>query len=154
MSLAAKFKKHVEIGGHFKSNESQREELFQQAEQLGITVMVANCDRARSRSAVLRAIAKAVDYPQFFGNDLDALYDCLSETVMDQPKGLYLWLDRLHTGDEIIGQAAEDIIQTLDDVADYATNKERRFVYTIVHAGKHDEPEPGVAPEPYLRRDD
>lgn len=154
MSLAEKFKKHIEIGGHFKSEEGQQEALFQQAEQLGITVMVANCDRARSRSAVLRAIAKAVDYPQFFGSDLDALYDCLCETVMDQSKGLYLWLDRLHTGDEIIAQAAEDIIQTLDDVADYAATKERHFIYTIVHAGKHEEPEPGVAPEPYLRRDD
>src|SRR5690625_1833462 len=123
MSLTSKFNKHVEIGGHFKSTESHREELFQEAEQLGITVMVANCDRARSRSAVLRAIAKAVDYPQFFGNDMDALYDCLSETVVDQQTGLYLWLDCLHTADDVIGAATEDIVQVLDDVADYATNK-------------------------------
>ncbi|HLR28985.1 MAG TPA: barstar family protein [Paenalcaligenes sp.] len=154
MSLTAKFNKHVEIGGHFKSTESHREELFQEAEQLGITVMVADCDRARSRSAVLRAIAKAVDYPQFFGNDMDALYDCLSETVVDQQKGLYLWLDRLHTADDVIGAATEDIVQVLDDVADYATNKGRKFIYTIIHGGKHEAPEPGVAPEPYLRRDD
>src|SRR5690625_15124 len=104
MSLATKFKQHVNIGGHFKTDEKHQQALFQEAEQLGLTVMVANCDRARSRSAVLRAIAKAVDYPQFFGNDMDALYDCLCETVMDQPEGLYLWLDALHTGDDVIGQ--------------------------------------------------
>ncbi|HLS17504.1 MAG TPA: barstar family protein [Paenalcaligenes sp.] len=154
MSLATKFKQHVNIGGHFKTDEKHQQALFQEAEQLGLTVMVANCDRARSRSAVLRAIAKAVDYPQFFGNDMDALYDCLCETVMDQPEGLYLWLDALHTGDDVIGQATADIVQSLDDVADYATNKGRKFIYTIIHAGKHADPEPGVAPEPYLRRDD
>src|SRR5690625_8050476 len=101
MSLTSKFNKHVEIGGHFKSTESRREELFQEAEQLGITVMVANCDRARSRSAVLRAIAKAVDYPQFFGNDMDALYDCLSDTLVDQATGLSLCLDRC-LADEVV----------------------------------------------------
>src|SRR5690625_7983953 len=96
MSLTSKFNKHVEIGGHFKSTESHREELFQEAEQLGITVMVANCDRARSRSAVLRAIAKAVDYLQFFGNDIVAFYVCFSNTVVCKKNVMSFWLICLH----------------------------------------------------------
>jgi len=154
MSVGQRFQKHIKVGGQFKSREKHRGLLTQEAEDFGLAVVVADCDRARSRSAVLRAIAKAVDYPQFFGNDLDALYDCLRETVMEQKIGVYLWLDRLHTADEVIGQATEEIIDTLNDVTDYSNNKDRVFVYTINHAGKHEAPEPGVSPEPYLRGDD
>ncbi|ETH99666.1 barstar domain protein, partial [Bordetella pertussis STO1-CHOM-0012] len=56
--------------------------------ELGMSLLVADCDRARSRSAVLRAIAKAVDFPEYFGGNLDALYDCLCDTVLDHKTGI------------------------------------------------------------------
>lgn len=154
MSLGVTFQEHIKVGGLFEATPEQQAALSEQAQEAGLAVMVAECDRARSRSAVLRAVAKAVDYPEFFGNDLEALYDCLCETVLDQKGGLYLWFNKLHTGDDIIAQASKDVFEVCADVVDYASSKERVFVYSIIHAGKHSAPEPGVAPTPYLGRDE
>src|SRR5690625_839650 len=154
MSPGQLFQAHIQQGGLFEAPAGQQARLNELAQTSGLTVMMAECDRARSRSAVLRAVAKAVDYPEFFGNDLEALYDCLCETVLDQKGGLYLWFNKLHTGDDIIAQASKDVFEVCADVVDYASSKERVFVYSIIHAGKHSAPEPGVAPTPYLGRDE
>ncbi|MCQ9617150.1 barstar family protein [Paenalcaligenes niemegkensis] len=119
------------------------------AQDAEITVGVVECDRARNCSAVLRAIVKAVDYPDYFGSDLDALYDCLCDTVLDQKTGLYLWFNKLHTGDPSLESHAQAILSVCNDAADFASTKDRIFAYTVIHAGKHPEPEPGVSPTPY-----
>ena len=79
------------------------------AHELGLALFVANCDPARSRSAVLRAIVKAVDFPEYFGGNLDALYDCLCDTVLDHKVGVVLWLYRLHSGDPALEEDAARI---------------------------------------------
>ena len=109
-------------------------------------------DRARSRSAVLRAVVKAVDFPEYFGGNLDALYDCLCDTVLDHKNGLFLWFHKLHSGDPALAEDAKAIVAVCDDVVDFAANNDRRFAYTVVHAGKHPDPEPGEHPAPYGER--
>lgn len=136
-------------GGPIDATESQYNDIFAAAKATDMAAITIECDRARSRSAVLRAIVKAVDYPEFFGNDLDALYDCLCDTVLDQKTGLYLWFNKLHTGDPVLAEDAAAIISICNDVSDFATNKGRYFGYTVIHAGKHPEPDPGVTPTPY-----
>jgi RNAse (barnase) inhibitor barstar len=119
------------------------------ANELGLSLVVADCDRARNRSAVLRAIAKAVDFPEFFGGNLDALYDCLCDTVLDQKLGTVLWLYKLHTGDPILSADAEKIVSVCADAADFARENGRCFAFVVEHAGKHPDEIPGVAPSPY-----
>src|SRR5690625_5476918 len=80
MSPGQLFQAHIQQGGLFEAPAGQQAQLNELAQASGLTVMMAECDRARSRSAVLRAVAKAVDYPEFFGNDLEALYDCLTRS--------------------------------------------------------------------------
>ena len=149
MSESHKLQELLQAGGLVTATEQQQAQIFAMAELADITVGVVECDRARSRSAVLRAIVKAVDYPDFFGSDLDALYDCLCDTVMDQKVGLYLWFNNLHTGDPVLAEHAEAILSVCNDVVDFASNKDRLFAYSVIHAGKHPDPEPGVAPTPY-----
>ncbi|MEZ2720463.1 barstar family protein [Paenalcaligenes hominis] len=139
----------LQNGGLIEATESQQEGIFALAQAADITSVTVECDRARSRSAVLRAIVKAVDFPEFFGNDLDALYDCLCDTVVDQKAGLYIWFNKLHTGDPALADDAQAIISVCNDVADFASNKGRYFAYTVIHAGKHPDPDPGIAPTPY-----
>src|SRR5690606_40614839 len=74
-------------GGALEHDGLQKEAVVEASRELGLALLVADCDRARSRSAVLRAIAKAVDFPEYFGGNLDALYDCLCDTVLDQKVG-------------------------------------------------------------------
>ena len=63
---------------------------------------VAQCDKARSRSAVFRAVVKAVDYPQFFGSSFDSFFDCLCDSLLDQKAGLVLIFEKLHSADPAI----------------------------------------------------
>lgn len=124
------------------------------ATEAGLTVFVVDCDRARSRSAVLRAVVKAIDYPEFFGGNLDALYDCLCDTVSDQKAGLFLWFRHLHSGDPALAEDSQAIRSICDDVVEYGQNNERVFAYAIQHAGAHPDPEPGVDPTPYSGREE
>ena len=119
------------------------------ARDAGLTAFVVDCDRARSRSAVLRAVVKAVDYPEYFGGNLDALYDCLCDTMLDQKDGLFLWFRHLHSGDPALAEDAVAIEAVCEDAIEFASNNDRRFAYAIQHAGKHPDPEPGVDPTPY-----
>jgi RNAse (barnase) inhibitor barstar len=144
-SLLSKLQK----GGLVDVSSSEQVEVVKAAEEAGLAAFVVDCDRARSRSAVLRAVVKAVDFPEFFGGNLDALYDCLCDTVIDQKVGLFLWFHNLHSGDPGLEKDAAAIESVCMDVVEYAANNGRQFAFHIVHAGRHPDPEPGVAPTPY-----
>lgn len=149
MSQAQSLQKKLQKGGLIDVSAVSQEEALNAARAAGMTALVVDCDRARSRSAVLRAVVKAVDFPEFFGGNLDALYDCLCDTVLDHKNGLFLWFHNLHSGDPALAEDAKAIAGVCADVVDFAANNDRRFVYTVVHAGKHPDPEPGVEPTPY-----
>jgi len=136
-------------GGAIDQGDLQKDALGNTAREQGLAFMVADCDRARSRSAVLRAIANAVDFPVYFGGNFDALYDCLCDTVLDQKTGVVLWLDKLHSGDPALTEDAEKIISVCTDVVAFAEENGRSFSYVVEHAGKHPDPEPGVAAARY-----
>ena len=67
--------KQLKRGGALAHDGLDKKAVVDAAHELGLALFVANCDPARSRSAVLRAIVKAVDFPEYFGGNLDALYD-------------------------------------------------------------------------------
>jgi RNAse (barnase) inhibitor barstar len=153
MSQAQSLQMKLQKGGLIDSAVSQTEALAA-AQQAGMSAFIVDCDRARSRSAVLRAVVKAVDFPEYFGGNLDALYDCLCDTVLDNRNGLFLWFHRLHSGDPALEEDAKAIIEVCRDVAEFASNNERLFSFMVEHAGKHPDPEPGRAPRQYAAGDD
>ncbi|MDQ2150564.1 barstar family protein [Alcaligenaceae bacterium A4P071] len=132
----------LQQGGELDHAAFEKVDVVDAANALGLPLYVADCDRARSRSAVLRAIAKAVDFPVFFGGNLDALYDCLCDTVLDQKSGVVLWLYRLHSGDPALEEDAARVAQACADAADFARENGRSFAYVLEHAGKHPDPPP------------
>jgi RNAse (barnase) inhibitor barstar len=149
MSQAQSLQKKLQKGGLINSSAITRDEAIAAAKAAGMTACIVDCDRARSRSAVLRAVVKAVDFPEFFGGNLDALYDCLCDTVLDNRNGLFLWFHNLHSGDPALTEDAKAIVAVVSDVVEFAANNDRIFAYAVVHAGKHPDPEPGVEPVPY-----
>src|SRR3546814_17266558 len=99
MSQAQSLQKKLQKGGLIDASAVSQDEAIKAARESGMSTFVVDCDRARSRSAVLRAVVKAVDFPEYFGGNLDALYDCLCDTVLDHKNGLFLWFHKLHSGD-------------------------------------------------------
>ena len=149
MIQAQSLQKVLQGGGTLDAAKVTQENVADAAQKAGLAFFVVECDKARSRSAVLRAVVKSVDFPEFFGGDLDAFYDCLCDTVLDQKTGLVLWFNRLHSGDPALQEDAEAILDVAANAVEYASNNGRVFVYAVDHAGKHPDPEPGVAPTPY-----
>ncbi|HEY9279971.1 MAG TPA: barstar family protein [Eoetvoesiella sp.] len=150
MTQAQTLQKKLQKGGLFDASSISQADVAEAAKALGMAVFVVDCDRARSRSAVLRAVVKAVDFPEFFGGNLDALYDCLCDTVLDQKIGLFLWFHNLHSGDPALTEDAQAIINVCADALEFARNNDRYFAFAVEHAGKHPEPEPGIAPTSYF----
>lgn len=154
MTQALALQNKLKKGGLLDASLVNKEDALQHANALGLMAFVVDCDRARSRSAVLRAVVKAIDFPEFFGSSLDALYDCLCDTVLDQKVGLFLWFHNLHSGDPALADDTKAIIGVCTDVAEFAKNNGRRFAFSVQHAGKHPDPEPGVTPTPYSGADE
>jgi len=113
------------------------------AAEQGVLLATADCDRARSRSAVLRAIARAVDAAVLFGSDLDRLFDGLCEAIDEQKTGLILCLHNLHSGDPALTDDATRIEAVCQDASDYARSHGKTFHYHITHAGRHPDAEAG-----------
>lgn len=149
MSQAQSLQKKLLKGGLIDASLASRDELFGVARAAGMSAFVVDCDRARSRSAVLRAVVKAVDFPEFFGGNLDAFYDCLCDTVLDHRNGLFLWFHNLHSGDPALADDAQAILSVVNDAVEFASNSNVCMAYAVVHAGAHPAPEPGVDPVPY-----
>ncbi|ADU91301.1 barstar family protein [Taylorella equigenitalis] len=126
-----------------------KDEIIDAAVDSGLAFFECDCSRARNLSAILRAVSKSVDYPVFFGKDLDAFADCLSETLEEQKEGYVLWFTQLHTGDPELSADTKQILKILKDTCNIAKKYEKTFIYFIDHAGELSAPEPGVEPERY-----
>jgi len=143
-TLEPKLRQLLKRGGDFDPL-SGRDVVAAAAKEAGLAWFEADCDKARSRSAVFRAIVKAVDYPQFFGADFDGFYDCLCDTLLDQKEGGFvLILNNLHSADPAIVSDGEQFLQVLNDAVEFAHENNRVFIYGIHHAGKHPDATPGV----------
>ncbi len=138
-----------DVGGEIPGVLATLDAVNQLAISNGIAFFKVDCDKARNTSAVLRAIAKAVDYPSFFGSDVEALLDCLNETNSDQRKGMVLWINQLHSADEALRGFSEQLNVILSDATKFANSKGLRFIFYVEHVGPHEAPEPGKAPARY-----
>ncbi|NLA50915.1 MAG: barstar family protein [Alcaligenaceae bacterium] len=138
-----------DVGGEIPGALATLDTVNQLALSNGLAFFKVDCDKARNTSAVLRAIAKAVDYPSFFGSDVEALLDCLNETNSDQKKGMVLWINQLHSADEALRDFSKQLNVILADATEFASSKGLRFIFYVEHVGPHEAPEPGKAPARY-----
>lgn len=142
-SVDRQFARLIKKGGEF-DGQSDLVALKAELEKADVACFVASCSKARNRSAVFRAVVKAVDYPEFFGSSFDGLYDCLNDTVMDQKVGVALLFDDLHSADPDLENDMPRLVDVLNEVAEYAKDQGRVFLFGIKHGGKHPEAVPGV----------
>src|SRR5690554_2862562 len=123
---------HESIEGQLQAGgrvDGSTPDLVERAQALGYAVFEADCSKAKSCSAVLRAIANAVYYPEYFGSNLDALLDCLTGTVLDQPRGALVILRGLNKDEPGIAPHVEGILETFADAVEYLRDNQRILVY-------------------------
>jgi RNAse (barnase) inhibitor barstar len=111
----------------------------------GLRVCYVDCRRAQAKPTFLRAVAAALDFPDYFGMNWDALADCLTDLEWLDSDGVVLVL-RGTTG--FAARAPQDFDIALDvlaEAADYWAQEGAPFVVLI-----EEEDKPALAGLPVL----
>lgn len=87
-----------------------KKEVLTAAKEAGLAAFRVNLAKAGNKAQLLAAIGKALQFPEWFGHNFDALADCLADMAW-QPADGYLVL--LEHCDGIHGKAEEDFLATL-----------------------------------------
>lgn len=104
-------------------------DLCAAAIELGQHFLIANCGQARTKQQVLTCIAHGFYFPNHFGGDFDALYDCLTSVVHKagiQP-GFVVVLEQLPHTAEFDKEARETLLDVFRDAADFWEKKKVPF---------------------------
>ncbi len=76
-------------------------------------IIVFDCERMTSKTTAHEYISQALDFPMYYGKNLDALADCLSEVE----KGTVIVLKNIDKAREMLGDYAERIIEVFRDIS-------------------------------------
>jgi RNAse (barnase) inhibitor barstar len=92
--MKAEFSKLVESGasGVYRCHSALADGALGAAAQRGMRVEKVMLAGARDKNAFLNAVAKAVVFPDYFGHNWDAFYDCLVDLEHGKGEGLLLLL--------------------------------------------------------------
>lgn len=131
-------------------------ELQAAATRLGQRFLYANLAGAYTREDVVEMIGEQFTLPVHFGQNFDALYDCLTAPLhkSGQQPGFIVVLEQIPTNEHFAQDAREKLLDTFRDAADYWNNKKVPFrcfysfsVARAVQAGYKERPKP-PKPEP------
>ncbi len=104
----------------FRINELQAE-----ASDLGQHFLYAYCGDVHSKEAVLGRVATSFCFPSHFGQNFDALYDCLTDLVHKSgpQAGFVIVLEQLPHAPEFDREARETLLDVFRDASDYWAKK-------------------------------
>jgi RNAse (barnase) inhibitor barstar len=105
------------------------EDLMKAAQAAGHHFLYANLASAPGKPEVLEAIAKAFTFPEHFGRNLDALYDCMTDLVnkAGQQPGFVVVLEQLPDNPRFDREAREQLLDVFRDAADFWADRRIPF---------------------------
>lgn len=97
------------------------EDLMAAAQANGHHFLYANLAPALSKQDVLDGIAQSFLFPAHFGKNLDALYDCMTDTVhkSGQQPGFVVVLEQLPDNARFDREAREQLLEVFRDAAEF-----------------------------------
>lgn len=105
-----------------------QEDIFLAANALNYWRIAVPCSGAGSKAALLTKISDALQFPDHFGMNLDALYDCVTDQLMGHlgkgKKGAVLILEGTAN---VPKEALAPVIETLLDAAEFVQMKGSRL---------------------------
>jgi hypothetical protein len=116
------------------------DDLQQAAQEVGHHFLYTNLSPAQSKQEVLDIIAQDFLFPDHFGKNLDALYDCITDLVHKsgpQP-GFVVVLELLPDGVRMDRESREQLLDAFRDAADFWSERKIPFrvFYSIAVSGK------------------
>ena len=105
------------------------QDLQESATALGHHFLYANLATAQSKQDVLDMIAAQFTFPQHFGKNFDALYDCMTDPLHKsgpQP-GFIVVLEHIPANGKFDKEAREQLLDIFRDTADYWADRKVPF---------------------------
>ena len=105
------------------------QDLQETATALGHHFLYANLATAQSKQDVLDMIAQQFTFPQHFGKNFDALYDCMTDPLHKsgpQP-GFIVVLEHIPANGKFDKEAREQLLDIFRDTADYWADRKVPF---------------------------
>ena len=109
------------------------------AQQLSLLPVDLGADNTAAKA--LRRLGKSLHFPSWYGANLDALYDCLTDPAWQADKGLVLLIDGMASLQTAAPQAFANLLEVLQAASE---GRETGSVFWILL----DTPAEGVAPLP------
>lgn len=104
---------------------SEQPRLPEMATNAGLKLLIADLGDCKDKHAVLRQLGKTCHFPKWYGVNLDALHDCLTDLDGQPENGLVLQISGLNRLDNNDPDACATLIEVLKSAA------------SIRSAGKH-----------------
>jgi RNAse (barnase) inhibitor barstar len=104
-------------------------DLQAEATATGQHFLYADCRNTSDKSQVLSCVADAFGFPDHFGNNFDALYDCLTDLVYKagQQNGFVVVIEHLPNTEFFDKELRETLLDVFRDAADYWAKKKVAF---------------------------
>jgi len=108
------------------------DELRRWASQVGHRFVLVECSDCIDKRSVLQAIGRAFAFPEWYGANLDALYDCLTDLPERSEAGWVVVLERLPRDATFTATERDALLDVFRDAAeDFA---ERRIGLKVFYS--------------------
>jgi RNAse (barnase) inhibitor barstar len=97
------------------------------AERAGLARWTVDLAGVRSKEALLARLAERLEFPEWFGDNWDALNDVLAERAWEQAKGVVFTLERCGELAQADPDAFETALEVFDSVAESCYDEDIPF---------------------------
>jgi hypothetical protein len=118
-------------GGVYRIHSAVPPAALDMASKRGMQVAVSALQGARDKNAFLNTLAAALRFPEYFGHNWDAFYDCLIDVGPGGGGGLLVLLREASGFARAEPDEFASAIDALRDAADYWNSEGRRLVAVV-----------------------
>ncbi len=121
------------LSGLYHLPAGRRAALLDAAAEAGLSACTADLGACGDRAGALSALGQALGLPQHYGNNLDALYDCLTDAEVQPATGLLLLIEGLASLQQHDRDGAEALVEVLEAAA-AASGEEGYRMFVVLDA--------------------
>lgn len=127
------FSKLIEsgVGGVFRCHVPLTDAALESAAQKKMLVVPVRLLAARDKKGFLNAVAKELQFPDYFGHNWDAFYDCLLDLKHDDGAGTLLVLREASGFATTEPEEFAAAVDTLVDAADYWKGENKALLVVV-----------------------
>lgn len=118
-------------GGVFRCHATVSDKMLEAARHAGMRVEKAALQGARDKNAFLKAVAKSLRFPEYFGHNWDAFYDCLIDLEHEKGEGILVLLREASGFARADPEEFAAAIDTLQDAVEFWDDDGKMLVVIV-----------------------